>query len=192
MLLLQRTQNPQTKEVSRELYTRVSKFLKTPKIGRFKATDADKDLELSICKELFELSNHVLPPKDLSEEFAEIDAYINGEGVQIKCRNGSNFLTLEDYKTRSTGERTSWVDRNMSQYTVFVFTTYEPCLTYCIYETSDLKRLLNLLRKAKSGEQITKLDEHWLDIYFKNWKYYEYSVLDKNKSTECALYKVLI
>lgn len=193
MLLLKRTPLQQIKkEVSRELYARVSKFLNTPKVGRFKPEDADKELELDICKELFGSDNEIIPPYTLVEEFAEIDAYINGEGVQIKCRNDSNFLTLEDYKTKKNGERTSWVDRNDAQYTIFVSTSYEPCLIYSIYETSDLKRLLKHLRSTKNGETMNTRDFVWLNTYFRNWEYYQYNVMNKDTTIESAIYKVLI
>lgn len=192
MLLTQKLLMPKSQEVSRELYTRVSDFLNTPKIGKFKSTDADKNLELDICRELFGIQSQVLPPTSLDEEFAEIDAYVDGESIQIKCRNDSNFLILEDYKTRSNGEKTSWVDRNVAQYTLFVNTNYEPCLRYCIYETSDLKRLLILLRAHRLKQEISEKGLQWLNKYFKNWKYNKYITLNKGRPTESAIYKILI
>lgn len=188
MLLFQ----TQTKRVSRELYKKVSNFLNTPKVGKFKPADADKSLELELCKELFDDTYQIFPPDTLDEEFAEIDAYVDGESVQIKCRNDSNFLTLEDYKTRSNGELTSWVDRNKAQYTLFVFANCENYLTYYLYETSDLKRLLKQLRRHKLGETISERDLQWLNCYFKDWEHYQYSILDKGESNESAIFRILI
>jgi hypothetical protein len=180
--------------VSRELVIEFSKFMNTPRFHRYKEDDSNKSLEYKICEEIFGKCL-IRPPVSLDEEFAEIDCYINGEALQVKCRNDKQFLILEDYKTQSNGEKTSWVDRSVAQYTLIVCPGNNiDTLSVKLFETQDLQRLLKLIRlKDKdSSFEFNPIDIDWLNTYFPEWKYFVPQIVCPGKKNESKLFKISI
>ena len=180
-------------KVPAELYGRCNRFLNKGFQGRYQDGDSDKELEIDICKYVFPDANRFCGPRDWSEERDEVDVWVNGEAVQIKCRSQIDHLILEDYKLRSDGEKTSWIDRSIANHTVIVSPAHAPYLKTVIYDTRDLKRLLEGLRVLKSfGPDV--LDEefaYWADLYFPNWKLFTYKVKEAKTNSEHAIFDIL-
>lgn len=181
----------QSIRIDKDLYKRCRSFLQKDRSRRYQAQDSDKDLEFDILKSIFSKNWDLRAPRNLQEEYSEIDAYLCGESIQLKCRSDIKYLTLEDYKTTRTGEKTSWVDRSIAQYTLFVEIAYPPYLNYILYETSDLKRLLNLLRERERSE-FDEIDLIWLNKFFPNWQFSAKSISTTSDGMTSSIYKVLI
>lgn len=182
--MLNSTLKPNYIQVSTALWEACKDFLSIDRKRAFKENDASKELEMDLCKALFPNEQLDLP-NNQQEEFKEIDLWISGESVQIKCRSSRSFMTLEDFKTTSTGGKTSWVDRSVAQYTIFITPVDDSSLKYFIYETSDLKRLLNILRYHRNKEPLHFLDKCWVNNYFPKWEDSTYNIYDSS-----AIFKV--
>lgn len=189
-------QNNSVKElrISKDLYSRLSQFLSKDFSHRYVEGDSDKSLEIDLCKAIVGDHKQVSEPKDLIEEFNEIDCWIDGESVQIKCRNKKDFLILEDYKLKTNGEKTSWVDRSVAQYTIFIYLGAAPHIYYYIYETQDLKRALRNLRNWRDNKALdTEMDLLWMNKFFPGWDWeYNYKICNKNTDIESGIFKLLL
>lgn len=173
-----------TLEVNSELYKTFTQFLSIPRDQYFKQNDADKNLELDLCKVFFKDANRFSAPTNWQEECSEVDVWVDGIPVQVKCRGSKNHLYLEDYKIRSNGQKTSWVDRCEAKYVLFVYPNSILHLDFVLYDAVDLKIVLNTLRQK---DNLHEERLYWLDNFLPNWKFAEY-----RQDEVCAIYDIVV
>lgn len=154
-------------EVSPELFKQVKDVLGR-KGGRTTENDVNKELEEALCRAFFSkdgVTAEVTSAPADEDIRHDIDCYVNGHAVQVKCRR-NDHLTLEDGKTRNLRRYPGWLDRSKAEYYLFVWPEYENHLMGRYIIGADLKRLLNILRNNQFGGIATDEDKRWVD---ENW-----------------------
>lgn len=146
-------------KVDHALYERVLNQLQ-PHIGRCSDKDVDKGLEEELCKTFFSIdgkaANVSSAPEDEDIKF-DIDCYVNGHTVQVKCRKNDR-LTLEDGKTRNGRRLPGWLDRSKAELFLYVWPNGPDMLAGRYLLGSDLKRLLHIYRAHSTGNPLTPDD----------------------------------
>lgn len=170
------------------LYRSFTNFLNRDFFDFFTAKYLDKELEVNLCKTFFQNCKSFATPESLEQEFNEIDVFVDGVPVQVKCRSKSNLLILEDYKLNGYNEKTSWVDRNQSYYTLFCSSPYAGCIEFRLFDSRELKELLKVLREKQfKGISPSTTVCKRLDLQYKFWKDYNYIEFKRSAIFEIPL-----